>query len=93
MTTQQAAEMILNAGNKIFTVQFIKRTNNELRTMNCRLDVTKHLKGGEPAYDPKQHHLIWVYDMQKKAYRSISIEGIRSVTMNGEKHEVILPNV
>lgn len=69
---------ILKAGEngRIFSVKFVKRTNNEIRTMNCRLGVTKHLKGGEQGYDPKDHNLITVWDLQKKAYRSINLETV-----------------
>lgn len=91
MTTDQAAKTILQSNGKIFTVTFIKRTTNEVRVMNCRLGVVKHLKGGELAYDPASHKLINVYDMLKKQYRSIAIEGIQQLTINGETH-TILPN-
>ncbi len=69
--------------NKVFTVVFTKRTTGEERVMNCRKGVTKHLKGGPAAYDPAAHQLLWVFDMQKKAYRSIAIEGITSLKMEG----------
>lgn len=68
---------------KVFTVVFTKRTTGEERVMNCRKGVTKHLKGGPAAYNPSEHHLLWVFDMQKKAYRSIAIEGISSLKMEG----------
>ena len=58
----------------IFTVKFIKRTNNEDRTMNCRLGVYKYVKGtaepGSISYlDNKElveeYDLLRVYDVNK----------------------------
>jgi hypothetical protein len=67
----------------IFTCVFYKRSTGEERVMNCRKGVTKHLAGGPPAYDPAAKKLIWVFDVQKRAYRSIAIEGILSLKMDG----------
>ena len=44
---------------KIFTVTFIKK-DLSTRIMNCRLGVTKHLKGGTLKYDPTEKNLICV---------------------------------
>lgn len=67
----------------IFTVTFIKRSTGEERVMNCRKGVKKHLRGGPAAYNPDEHALIWCFDVQKQEYRSISIEGILSLKMDG----------
>lgn len=82
-----AYEMIQNAGErgKFFTVEFIKRTTGEIRTMNCRMGVTKHLKGGSKGYSAKQHKLVTVYDVQKQGYRSIALEGV--IKVNGVEVE------
>lgn len=69
--------------NHIFTVEFVKRTTGEFRTMNCRKGVTKHLAGGHAAYNPAHHNLLWVYSLDAKGYRSIAIEGIVSLKMDG----------
>ena len=53
------------ADGKIFTVDFIKRTNGEPRTMNCRRNVQKGVKGVGLKFDPKEKDLLVVYDMQK----------------------------
>lgn len=57
--------------------------------MNCRLGVTKHLKGGELAYEPAEYDLIPVFDVQKKAYRSISINTLTNVTIEGVGYDVL----
>ena len=88
MLLEDAIALIENSNGKIITVDFIKRTTGELRTMNCRLGVRKHLKGGELAYDPKEKGLITVFDMQKAGYRSIATESIQRITIGGETHQI-----
>jgi hypothetical protein len=55
------------------TVTFVKKSG-EVRTMNCRLGVTKHLKGGVSYVDPEQY--VTVYDMQSEGYRAINRDTI-----------------
>lgn len=68
----------------IFSVWFIKRSSGDLRKMVCRLGVKKHLKGGSKAYDPKQHNLLTVFDMEKAGYRSIPVDAIRRLSVHGQ---------
>jgi hypothetical protein len=74
------ADMVANSSGKFVTVTFYKK-NGDIRVMNCRLGVTKHLKGGQATLD-KEKFLI-VYDMVKKGYRAIDKDSIVSVTMDG----------
>jgi hypothetical protein len=69
-------ENILNSKGKIFTVTFTKK-DGTTRVMNCRLGVTKHLKGGESTLNPNEY--ITVYDMQNKGYRAINRQTIIDV--------------
>lgn len=68
----------------IFNVKFIKRTTGELRSMTCRMGVQKHLKGGKKGFSDKQKHLLTVFDMQAKGYRSIPVDGIQHLSINGQ---------
>lgn len=72
----------LKETGKIFSVFFIKRTNNEERLMLCRGGVTKHLTHGERRYQFEQKGLINVFDMQKVAYRTIPVDNI--IKINGQ---------
>ena len=67
---------ILNSNGKIFSVEFIKKDGTR-RLMNCRLGVTKHLKGGTSTLDPNQ--FITVYDLQSQGYRAINVDTILNV--------------
>lgn len=76
-------DIIKRTKGKFFTVEFVKRTTGELRKMNCRTGVSKGVKGVGKLYDPEEKGVVVVWDTQKKAFRSISIEGIISVTSSG----------
>ena len=91
LTKRQAEAVIRNSNGKIMNVLFKKRTDGQLREMVCRTGVKKHLKGGEAAYSFSEKNLVSVYDMQAevgKGYRSIPLENIRSITINGTHFKV-----
>lgn len=53
--------------SQIFSVKFVKM-DGTTRTMVCRRDVKRYLKGGVSTI--KNHkNLVQVFDMQKKEYR------------------------
>lgn len=76
-------DVILNHPGKFMKVTFIKRTNGEIREMLCQY----RPKSEELATnDPKKHELILVWDLQKKAFRSIPKEGVLSVKFKGKEY-------
>lgn len=83
-----AVKMIEESGGKIMTVIFRKRTDKKLRSMNCRTEVTKGVKGVGNGIDKKVHKLSTVYDMQARAFRSISHEGIIQIKLAGQEYFV-----
>jgi hypothetical protein len=88
ITKQQAAGLISRNRGKFFTVTFTKRTTGETRVLNGRQGVTKHLKGGEAAYNFSEKRLLPVFDVVKGEYRSIPIEGITEVKILGRTFQV-----
>ena len=72
------------ASGRVFSVLFVKRSNGELRRMVCRGGVKAHLKGGDQTYDPAEHKLAVVFDMQKSAYRSIALDAVVEVAHDGK---------
>ena len=72
---------------QIFGVQFVKK-DGTIRDMVARLGVTKHLKGGEKRYNPADYNLISAFDMQKKEYRSISIDTLTQLKIDGQVFDV-----
>jgi hypothetical protein len=67
---------LLNTNGKIVSVTFTKK-DGSIRIMNCRLGVTKHLKGGASTLDPEKY--ITVYDLQSKGYRAIAKDQILAI--------------
>ena len=63
----------LEGSTGFVTVTFIK-ADGSVRKMNCRMGVTKHLKGGKSTLDASKY--VTVYDMAKAAYRAINRETI-----------------
>ena len=83
------------ANGHIFTVEFYKRSNGELRKMNCRRGVQKGVKGVGLKFDPNEKNLLVVYDMQKinegkdekGAFRMINLSDLKSLRMDGVNYD------
>ncbi len=92
VTLEKAIELLQehksNGKGRIFTVVFKKRTTGEIRVMNCRFEVKSALKGGTLRYVPREKNLMVVYDMQKQAYRSINLEDILELLIDGKQFMV-----
>tara|TARA_R110002020_G_scaffold21810_1_gene73934 strand:- start:933 stop:1274 length:342 start_codon:yes stop_codon:yes gene_type:complete len=73
-------------GNTIFTVKFSK-INGEYRVMNCRLNVFKGTSG--KSNNLKETQYLTAYDLDKKSFRSINIEGIHSFKARGKEYQFI----
>jgi hypothetical protein len=67
---EKLMNLVQSSQGKIFTAEFVK-LSGELRKMQGRLGVTKHLTGGGRAWNPEDTHRLFVYDLQKKAYRTL----------------------
>lgn len=65
-------------GGKIFSAKFVKQ-NGELREIRARLGVTKGLKGGELSYNPSERNNLIVWDLEKKAYRTIPFNSLLEI--------------
>jgi hypothetical protein len=74
-------------GNKIFSVIFEKK-DGTLREMVCRLGVKKHLKGGELSYDPEEKNYLVVFDMQSEGYRTININTLKRIKLDGVTYDL-----
>lgn len=71
-------------GNQFFTCTFTKKDGSE-RVLNGRLGVTKHLKGGEKSYNDDDFNYLTVYDVQSKGYRTVNLDTIKSIKINGKE--------
>lgn len=86
LTLQQFVDRARESGH-IFAVEFVKRTDGTIREMLCRCGVTKGTHGGSMGYDPANHGLLSVYDMQKRGFRSIPVDAVIHLSMDGQRYE------
>lgn len=85
MEVQELRKLV--SDGKVFRVDFVKRSDGCVRRMIARTGVHSGLTGTGPVYDAERHNLLTVFDMQKKAYRSIPADSILSLREHGrERH-------
>ena len=75
-----------NSG-RIFSVKFTKKDGSE-RKMVCRKGVKKGLTGGGAKYNPVERGLLAVYDVQKRAYRSLNFDTLQEFKMGGVSYKI-----
>lgn len=80
-------EFLQIVGKKIFTVEFIKRTDGTVRVLNGRLGVHKGLTGDGQRYDPASKGLLTVYDLKNEGYRMIPLESVQKIKANGKLYD------
>jgi len=83
-----AVNKMSKSKGQIFTVHFYKRSNGELRKMNCRTGVGKAVKGVGLNYSRKDHNLFGVFDMQKGEHRSVNLDAMVSLAIDGELYSI-----
>ena len=74
---------------KIFSATFEKK-DGTIRTINCRRNVSKGVKGVGYSFDPMSKGLLSVYDMQSKGFRFINLETLVEAKVNGEIFKFLL---
>jgi hypothetical protein len=74
---------------KIFSATFEKK-DGTIRTINCRRNVSKGVKGVGYSFDPMSRGLLSVYDMQSKGFRFINLETLVEAKVNGEIFKFLL---
>jgi hypothetical protein len=67
--------LISKTNGRFFSVVFEKK-DGTLRKMVCRTGVKKHLKGGTLKHNPAEFGHCIVWDVQKKAYRTINMNTV-----------------
>lgn len=101
------SDILVNLTNEIFVIKFIKRTTGEIRTMRAMKGVKKYVSGKGASYDAASKGLVTVWDFDKmkelmdgglskeeagpKSYRSIPLELILEISVNGETHVIQSP--
>jgi len=79
--------IINNTRGKVFSLQFTKKDGSQ-RVMNCRLGVSKGVKG--TGYQISNNIPVKrVYDMNAKGFRSINLSTILWIKAGGLKYDII----
>ena len=73
--------------DKFFTCQFVKKDGN-VRVMNCRLCVKKHLKDPDFVRKNQTDYLV-AYDLQIKQYRNISLNDLQWLRINKVQLDIV----
>jgi len=90
MITKKEAKHLLNKmrnDNRMFSLEFIKKDGTK-RVMLARFNVSKGLTGKGQRYNPADHDLINVYDMNKSAYRSVPLNRLLWLRTKGKRYYV-----
>lgn len=82
MQTRNIRKLFDNTEGRVFTAKFIKKENFEVRVMNARNKVKKHLKGGKSTIAHK-HNVYGTYDMRHMGYRSFDLRLVISARVDG----------
>ncbi len=88
---------LLQEDGLFFNVAFTKRTTGEERRLTGRFGVTKDLKGGEMAYNPRDKGLfvMWITEETRRndgkdnGYRAIPADAISELTAHGRTFTVV----
>lgn len=69
---------------KFFTVRFLKRTDGTERVMNARVRPPTEGGPGMP-YDPTEHGLLVVWDVQARGWRQIPADNVIELRAHGQR--------
>jgi alkyl hydroperoxide reductase subunit AhpF len=89
ISRSRATDLIHNSKGKVFGVKFVKRTTGETRNMSARLGVQKYVTGEGLKFSPSRKNLVTVFDMNKKGYRMVNLEGLTNLNINKNSYEVV----
>ena len=78
----------LVSDGRFFGIEFQKR-DGTVRQMQARLGVTKHLRGGQKAYSDAAKGILTVFSTDARGYRSIRLDSILSLVVNGTTYAAI----
>ena len=73
---------------RFFGVTFRKK-DASVRKMNARFGVTKGLKGGKNTVEKGENAYITAWDRQQEGFRTINMDTVTELNINGNHYEVI----
>ena len=88
MEKAKVHQFLRSLNGKFFTVEFTKRSTGEVRIMRATTNYESKLAGGDLGYDANEKALIPVWDLEKKAFRSIPTDAVIRIVALGNTYEV-----
>lgn len=81
-----ASDILRRASSgEIFSVRLRKRTNKEVRDMVCRLGVKTEGSKTPRLWNPWDHDLMQVWDLQKSGFRFINLPEVIRLRAGGDE--------
>jgi hypothetical protein len=90
LTMSEVLKYVADSNGEEFTVRFFKRGTKTLREMVCKTGETSKLKGGERAYNPIEHLLVYVFEINV-GYKCFPLDGLQEIKIKDEWHKVAPP--
>tara|TARA_R110000744_G_scaffold346049_1_gene451536 strand:+ start:900 stop:1175 length:276 start_codon:yes stop_codon:yes gene_type:complete len=85
ITSTRAKELIKNSKGLIFSTTFIKK-DNTIRTLTSRTGKQYTPTGNKAPYKPQDYNLIALYDMRIKAFRTLNLNTLLTLSINKNKY-------
>ena len=80
--------LLMGLHGQFFTVDFVKRSTGEARTMNASLNYRSLKVGGQAKYNASEKNLLVVRDEGKDAIRSIPLDAVLRIRCKGNSYSV-----
>jgi hypothetical protein len=88
ITREHAIDLIKSSNGMIFAISFAKN-DGSIRNMVCRTGVSRYVKSVGMAYEPSEHDLVTVYDVQRLGYRMIRLNTMRQIKIGGREYSIV----
>ena len=85
ITSTRAKELIKESKGLIFSTTFIKK-DNTIRTLTSRTGKQYTPTGNKAPYKPQDYNLIALYDMRIKAFRTLNLNTLLTLSINKNKY-------
>lgn len=88
ISREHAKGLIKSSGGRIFTARNKKKDGTD-RAMNCRLHVSKGVKGIGLKYNPEERNMVTVFDMKRNEFRTLNFDTLYQLNISHEYYEVV----
>jgi len=87
LNREQLKYILKNSKGKIMTIAYRKK-DGTLRTINTRTGVKKDITGKGLTYNPDEYGYVILWDLNKKAYRTVNVDTVTTLKGGGEIYKI-----